>query len=58
MCRRLSLTKITAVTIIITFSIIIWNIFSIDDEDDRSEIINSCNMTIDYLNNLDKLLQK
>lgn len=54
---RLSLTRITAVTIVITLCIVIWNIFSIDD-DDRSEIVNGCNMTDKYLSDLERLLEK
>lgn len=54
---RLSLTRITIVTIIITLCIIIWNVFSIDD-DDRSEFVSGCNMTTKYLSDLEKLLEK
>lgn len=56
---RLSLTRITTVTLIITLCVIIWNIFSIDDDDvDRSEIVYGCNMTDSYLSDLEKLLDK
>lgn len=54
---RLSLTRITVVTLIIIACVIIWNIFSIDD-DDRSEIVTGCNMTTEYLNDLERLLEK
>lgn len=54
---RLSLTRITAVIITITICVVIWNVFSVDN-DDRSEIVNGCNMTIKYLSDLEKLLEK
>lgn len=56
--RRLSLTRITVVTLIISLCIIIWNIFSVEDYDDRSEIVKGCNMTSKYLGDLQSLLEK
>lgn len=54
---RLSLTRIIAIILIITLCVLVWNIFS-DDNDDRSEIVQECNMTNEYLNDLEDLLKR
>ncbi|KAJ6646955.1 hypothetical protein Bhyg_02172 [Pseudolycoriella hygida] len=48
--------KIATLTIVAGFCVIIWNAFS--DDYGHSEITSDCNVTSEYLNNLEKLLEK